>query len=81
MQLNNEVNEVVLSNSSSTVVLEESSKEYFINNENFELLKKYQQLIFKTTEVSPAIRKLVNELINVENLEKIKERYFGILKK
>lgn len=51
------------------------SKQHFINDENFQLLKQYQQLIFEATEVSPAIRKIVNELISVENLEKIKEKF------
>lgn len=51
------------------------SKQHFISDDNFKLLKQYQQLIFEVTEVSPAIRKIVNELISVENLEKVKEKF------
>ena len=51
------------------------TKQYFISDENFQLLKQYQQSIFAATEVSPALRKIVNELINVENLEKVKTKF------
>jgi site-specific DNA-adenine methylase len=51
------------------------TKQYFINDDKFQLLRKYQQLIFEATEVSPAIRKLVNELISAENLEKVREKF------
>ena len=53
-------------------------KQYFINDANFELLKNCQQSIFQSTELSPAIRKLVNELITVENLEKVKEKLINM---
>jgi len=54
-------------------------KQYFINDENFKLLKHYQQRIFDTTEVSPALRKIVNELITVENLEKVMTKFVSNL--
>lgn len=63
-----EEDDVVSSESSDT-------KQYFIVEEKFQLLRQYQQLIFEATEVSPAIRKLVNELISVENLEKVKTKF------
>lgn len=55
------------------------AKQYFISDEKFDLLKQYQQSIFKSTEVSPALRKIVNELITIENLEKVKEKFLSIL--
>ena len=51
------------------------TKQHFINEENFKLLKQCQQEIFELTEVSPSLRKIVNELINDENLNKIKSRF------
>ena len=54
-------------------------KQYFINDVQFQMLKQCQQEIYVKTEVSPAIRKLVNELINVENLQKIKNRFIAVL--
>lgn len=56
------------------------AKQYFISDEKFDLLKQYQQSIFKSTEVSPALRKIVNELITIENLEKIKEKFLSIFR-
>lgn len=47
-------------------------KQYFINDDKYQLLQQYQQFIYKATEVSPSVRKLVNELITKENLDKIK---------
>jgi len=52
-------------------------RQYFINDEKFRLLRQYQQEIFEVTEVSPALRKLVNELISVENLEKVKTKFIN----
>ena len=49
-------------------------KQYFINDEKFKLLKQYQQLIFEATEVSVALRKIVNEVISIENLEKVRNK-------
>lgn len=65
MQVNNE----------NLTQVNNDSKQHFISDENFQLLKQYQQLIFEATEVSPAIRKIVNDLISVENLEKVKEKF------
>lgn len=53
------------------------TKQYFITNEKFELLRQYQQSIFESMEVSPALRKIVNELITVENLEKVKAKFIN----
>ena len=69
---NDEINESYkISNNSH------ETKQHFINDEKFQLLKQYQQAIFEATEVSPAIRKIVNELINEENLQKIKSKFIG----
>lgn len=54
-------------------------RQHFINDDNFQLLQQCQQRIFEATEVSPSIRKLVNELINEENLEKISKKYIDSL--
>ncbi len=50
-------------------------KQHFISDDNFQLLRQCQQSIYEATEVSPAIRKIVNELINTENLEKVKAKF------
>lgn len=50
-------------------------KVYFLKDPKFQLLKQYQRAIFESTELSPSVRKLINELITEENLEKVKEKY------
>ena len=73
MQLKSE-NESEKENTSQVV---NEKRQYFINDEKFQLLRQYQQEIFEVTEVSPALRKLVNELISVENLEKVKTKFIN----
>ena len=54
------------------------SKQQLINKEKYELLQKSQQVIYKATESSPSIRKIVNELINEENLQLIQSKFIEI---
>lgn len=51
--------------------------QHFLTNENFTLLRKLQNEIFKTIELAPSIKKLANLLINEENLEKIKAQFIA----
>jgi sulfur relay (sulfurtransferase) DsrC/TusE family protein len=53
-------------------------KRSFISDENYALLKQYQQEIFEATETSPTIRKMINELVSIENLEKVKSKYLKV---
>jgi hypothetical protein len=80
MQLNNDKtynkNDCIEEENNKTIEI----KQYFINHEKYQLLRLYQQCIFEATEISPTIRKIVNEIICVENLEKIKEKFLAILK-
>lgn len=55
-----------------TEIAEADGKQYLIDGDKFLLLKQCQQQISKLTEFSPTLRKLVNKLITVENLEKVK---------
>ncbi len=54
------------------------SKQHFFNDEKFQLLKQYQQEIFEATEVSPSLRKIINELINNENLQQLKAKFVNL---
>jgi len=51
--------------------------QHFLTNENFNLLRKLQSEIFKTIELAPSIKKLVNLLITEENLEAIKMKFIS----
>jgi len=55
-------------------------KQYLINDENFLLVRKCQQVIFEKTESSPSIRKIINELITEENLQKITTKFIEVWK-
>jgi sulfur relay (sulfurtransferase) DsrC/TusE family protein len=57
------------------------AKQYFISEEKFQLLKKAQQEIYEKTEVSPAMRKLVNEVITEENLQRVVSKFLDVLSK
>jgi hypothetical protein len=56
------------------------SKNHFISPENFALLKKYQQKIYESTQVTPSLRKILNSLINDESLEIFTEKLIASLK-
>lgn len=52
-------------------------KQHFFNNDKFQLLKQCQQDIFEATEVSPSVRKIINDLINTENLNDFKSKFIN----
>jgi hypothetical protein len=52
-----------------------STKQYLINEDKFQQLKQFQQAVFKITEFSPSLRKIINELITEENLENMKNKF------
>ena len=49
--------------------------QHFLTNENFNALRKLQSEIFKSIELAPSIKKLVNLLITEENLSKLKGEF------
>jgi hypothetical protein len=77
MQFSNEMTE---SNSSSEEE-DKSSKLHLFTDTKFQLLRQYQQEIFEATESSPSIRKIINQLITEENLQKIKSQFIEVWNK
>jgi predicted restriction endonuclease len=71
MQIENEMTDLQAS--------KELPKQHLISNEKFQLLKECQQKIFLTTEISPSMRKIINELITEENLQTIQSKFISIL--
>jgi hypothetical protein len=57
---------------------QEEPKQYFFYDEKFKLLKQCQQEIFESTEVSPSLRKIINELISIENLQQLKSKFTNL---
>ncbi len=62
-------------------VSEAVEKKHFINEDKYQLLKQHQNDVFKEVEVSLSVRKMVNELITEENLEKVKSKFVAVLGK
>lgn len=54
------------------------TKQYLIHDSKYQLLQKCQKEVFDATESSPAIRKIINELITEENLSKVKEKFINV---
>ena len=53
-------------------------KQHLITDEKFQLLRQCQQEIYLVTESSPSLRKLINELITEENLQKVKSKFISV---
>ena len=58
----------------------EQTVRHFINSENYKTLREVQQRIYEMTEFTPSIRKLVNDLINEENLNKLESKTIQLFK-
>jgi hypothetical protein len=54
------------------------TKQHLINDEKYNLLKECQNAIYVATESSPSMRKIINELIMEENLQKIKSKFIRV---
>ena len=69
----------ISSNSSNDSNQENEVKQYFINDEKYQLLQQCKNAIYEATELTPSVRKLVNEVITMENLNKIRDKYIKTL--
>jgi len=76
MQENQEIHEASFNHDHEIA----DKKQYLINEINFQLVKQCQQAIYEATESSPSIRKIINELITEENLQKITKKFIQIWK-
>ncbi len=47
---------------------------YLLNDEVYKLLRSAQEEIRELTDITPSIRKLINELVTENNVDKVKER-------
>jgi sulfur relay (sulfurtransferase) DsrC/TusE family protein len=76
MQIDNKATE----NSSQTSNEITDTKQHLITDEKFQLLRQCQQEIYIATEASPSIRKIINEVITEENLQKVKLKFIAVWK-
>jgi hypothetical protein len=56
------------------------TKQHLITDEKFQLLRQCQQEVYAATEASPSMRKIINEIITEENLQKVKSKFIEIWK-
>ena len=59
---------------------QKAAKQYLISEKKFQYLKQFQRDVFESTEFSPSIRKIINELITEENLEHMKTKFVSMCK-
>ena len=57
-----------------------SEKKYFLSDASYALLREAQAKIREATEMIPSFRKIINELVNPEAVEKLTQRYIDQLK-
>ena len=74
---NNENNE---KNESNEINEEGLKNKFFLTDASFDLLCKAQQRIREVTELSPSLRKMINELVNPDTVNKLIERMIEALK-
>ena len=55
-------------------------KQFLLTNESYQLIINCQQRIYKETEVSPSIRKMINALINKTSIESLEQQLIEQLK-
>jgi hypothetical protein len=77
VQFNNEETK----SSDSTEAEDKNSKLHLFTDTKFQLLRQCQQEIFEATESSPSIRKIINQLITEENLQRIKSQFIAVWNK
>jgi hypothetical protein len=51
-----------------------------LNDEKYYMLQQCQKSIYQATESTPTIRKIINELITEENLQKIITKFIEVWK-
>jgi hypothetical protein len=57
-----------------------ATKQYLISEDKFQYLKQFQRDVFESTEFSPSIRKIINELITEDNLANMKNKFVSMWK-
>jgi hypothetical protein len=53
-------------------------KQQYINKDKYQLLLQCQKSVYQATDSSPSIRKIINELITEDNLQKVKSTFIQV---
>lgn len=57
------------------ILNEESTKKFLMSDETYTLLTQAQSKIREATEVTPTLRKLINELVTQDTVEKLTKKF------
>ncbi len=55
-------------------------KSNYIKEEQFEKIRQCQATIFEQTQISLSVKRIINELITEDNLQKIKEKFIHLFR-
>ena len=55
-------------------------KSNYIKEEQFEKIRQCQAIIFEQTQISLSVKRIINELITEDNLQKIKEKFINLFR-
>ncbi len=55
-------------------------KSNYIKEEQYEKIKQCQESIFEATQISLSVKRIINELITEDNLQKIKDKFIQLFR-
>lgn len=58
----------------------QETKSNYIKEEQFERIRQCQAIIFEETQISISVKRIINELITEDNLQKIKEKFIHLFR-
>jgi flagellar biosynthesis component FlhA len=56
------------------------SKSNYIKQERYEKIKQCQEAIFEATHISLSVKRVINELITEDNLQKIEDKFIQLFR-
>jgi hypothetical protein len=56
------------------------SKSNYIKQEQYEKIKQCQEAIFEATHISLSVKRVINELITEDNLQKIEDKFIQLFR-
>ncbi len=56
------------------------NKSNYIKQEQYEKIKQCQEAIFEATQISLSVKRVINELITEDNLQKIEDKFIQLFR-
>ena len=58
----------------------QETKSNYIKQEQYEKIRQCQENIFEATQISLSVKRIINELITEDNLQKIQEKFIQLFR-